>query len=295
MDILEKLKTAFRNGTALTQLIFINVGVFVLLQTVLIVFRLFNVPADFIVGYLTLPADLSALLLRPWSVLSYMFLHEEFFHILFNMFALYWFGKLFLMFHNEKQLIGLYLVGGLVGAAVYVAAFNLFPYFQPVVPVSVVLGASGSIMAIIVATAIQSPNMEMRIMFIGNVKLKYIAIIAVLMSFFGVTSNNAGGEIVHLGGALAGYIFIVSLRQGKDFTAGISKVLDLFSNLFKPRKLKVKPNKSRSNGKMSDAEFNVNKARRMEDIDRILDKIKTSGYDSLSSEEKKRLFEQGKN
>jgi len=210
------------------------------------------------------------------------------------MLALYWFGKLFLMFSTEKQLVGLYVMGGFAGALFYVAAFNIFPYFEPVIQHTVLLGASASIMAIIVAAAMQSPNMELRMLFIGNIKLKYVAVIAVLASFFGITSNNAGGEIAHLGGALTGYFFVVSLRQGKDFTKWLNKLLDFFSDLFKPRKLKVKPNNKKGSSKMSDAEFNMNKARRMEEIDRILDKIKTSGYESLSSDEKKRLFEQGK-
>jgi len=148
-------------------------------------------------------------------------------------------------------------------------------------------------MAIIVATAVQSPNMELQLLFLGNIKLKYIAIAAVLTSFFGITSNNGGGQLAHLGGALAGYIFIVSLRQGKDLTKGISKILDLINNLFRPGKLKVKTNSAYRKSSVTDAEFNVNKARKMAEIDRILDKIKTSGYESLSVEEKKRLFEQG--
>ena len=125
------------------------------------------------------------------------------------------------------------------------------------------------------------------------VKLKYIAIAAVLISIFGITSNNAGGQLAHLGGALYGYLFVISLRRGKDYTKGFSKLMDGISDLFKPRKLKIKRSKT-SNRKMTDAEFNMDKAKRMKEIDRILDKIKSSGYGSLTSEEKKKLFEQGK-
>ncbi len=222
-----------------------------------------------------------------------MFLHEGFFHLLFNMLSLYWFGKLFLIYFSEKQLVGLYLFGGLMGAFFYVGAFNLFPYYNPILTHSLLLGASGSIMAIIVASATQSPNMEMQLMFIGNMKLKYIALVAVLTSFFGITSNNGGGQLAHLGGALAGYYFVVSLRQGRDLTKGINCLLNFLANIFTAKKLKAKPNRSRTTP-MSDAEFNANKARKMETIDRILDKIKTSGYESLSAEEKKRLFDQGR-
>ena len=210
------------------------------------------------------------------------------------MFTLYWFGKLFLMFFSEKQMLGLYILGGFFGAAFYILAYNIFPFFQPNLVGSTLMGASASIMAIIVAAAMHSPNLEMRMMLIGNVKLKYIAIFFVLMSYFSIMSSNAGGEIAHLGGALAGYIFIVSLRNGRDFTKWINLVLDSIYNLFKPRKLKVKINKNQSKSKMSDAEFNMNKARNMQEIDRILDKIKTSGYESLTAEDKKRLFDQKK-
>jgi hypothetical protein len=210
------------------------------------------------------------------------------------MFTLFWFGRIFLMYFSEKQLVGLYLIGGLMAALVYVVAYNLFPYYAPTLHQSLLLGASGSIMAIIVATAFRSPDMELQVLFLGSVKLKYIAIFFVITSLFGITSNNGGGELAHLGGALAGYLFVVSLRQGKDLTKGISMILDTISNLFGPRKLKVKHNPTRRNSRMSDAEFNMNKVRKMAEIDKILDKIKTSGYESLSVDEKKKLFEQGK-
>jgi hypothetical protein len=209
--------------------------------------------------------------------------------------TLYWFAQIFIMCFNSRQLTGLYLIGGLSGALFYIASYNIFPYFAPVVSASVLLGASASIMAIVVAAALRAPNMELRLLFLGNIKLKYIAILFILISFFGITSNNAGGEIAHLGGALAGYIFIVSLRSGKDITRWLNNFLDFIVNIFKPRKLKVKSAKTKTNRKMTDAEFNMNKARRMEDIDKILDKIKTSGYDSLSADEKKKLFDQGRN
>ncbi len=292
MNLFENIKQTFRQGNALTKLIYINVSVFVLLKLFLVLLRLFNVSGAFVLSYLAVPAELTQLLYRAWTPISYMFLHEGFMHIFFNMLCLFWFGKLFLLYFSEKQLVGLYIIGGLTAALFYVTAFNVFPYYSQDVYRSVLLGASGSIMAIIVATAIQAPNMEMQLLLIGGVKLKYIAIVAVLTSFFGITSDNGGGELAHLGGALAGYIFIVSLRRGMDLTKGLNRFFDGIFTLFKPRRLKVKPNPNRRNPPMSDAEFNANKARRMAEIDKILDKIKTSGYDSLSSEEKKRLFEQ---
>jgi membrane associated rhomboid family serine protease len=293
MNVLDNLKQTFRQGSMLIKLIYINAGVFLALQIVMIVFRLFNGSGSFVVSYLAVPADLIQLLYRAWTPISYMFLHEELLHFIFNMLSLFWFGKIFLMYFSERQLVGLYIFGGLLGAIFYVAAYNLFPYFAPVLHQSILLGASASIMAIILAAAIQMPNMQLQLMFLGNIKLKYIAAFFVLTSFFGITSSNGGGQLSHLGGALAGYLFVVSLRQGSDLTRGLARILDVFVTLLGPRKLKMKPNPHYNKTKVSDAEFNANKARKMVEIDKILDKIKTSGYESLSAEEKKRLFEQG--
>jgi len=294
MNIIDTVKQTFKQGNSLIRLIYINAGVFVLLKLALIILLLFNHSGSFILSYLAIPADLTQLIYRAWTPLTYMFLHEGFLHIFFNMFTLFWFGRIFTMYFSEKQLVGLYLFGGLLAAMFYVIAYNIFPYYSQSLHQSLLLGASGSIMAIIVATAFRSPDMEMQLLFLGGIKLKYIAIFFVLTSLFGITSNNGGGELAHLGGALAGYLFVVSLRQGKDLTKGLNRILDAITNLFGPRKLKVKSNPNRRSSTMSDAEFNMNKVRNMAEIDRILDKIKTSGYESLSTEEKKRLFEQGK-
>lgn len=293
MDIIQNIKQTFQRGNALTRLIYINAAVFVALNLLIIFMQLFNTPGRFIFSYLAIPADLNLLLQRAWTPLTYMFLHERIWHFVFNMLTLYWFGKMFLLYFSEKQLVGLYIIGGLSAAALYIVSLNLFPYYADILPHSLLLGASGSVMAIILATAVQAPDMEMRLLLLGGVKLKYIAIFFVLISLFGITSENGGGELAHLGGALAGYLFIVSLRQGKDLTKGINSILDGVYNLFRPRRLKVKPNPHRRQAPMTDAEFNMNKARKMEEIDRILDKIKTSGYESLSADEKKRLFDQG--
>jgi membrane associated rhomboid family serine protease len=294
MNILDNIKQTFKQGSSLIKLIYVNASVFVLLKLILILLLLFNQSGTFLLSYLAIPADLSLLLYRAWTPLTYMFLHEGFLHILFNMFTLFWFGRIFLMYFSEKQLVGLYLVGGFFAAAVYVISYNIFPYYAPELHQSLLLGASGSIMAIIVATAFRSPNMELQMLFIGNVKLKYIAIFFVLTSLFGITSINGGGELAHLGGALAGYLFVVSLRQGRDLTTGLNRILDALSDLVGPRKLKVRPNPNRKKSTMSDAEFNMNKVRKMAEIDKILDKIKTSGYESLTTEEKRKLFDQGK-
>lgn len=297
MNVWENIKLTFKRGDTLIKLIYVNVGIFVLLKIAVILLKLFNISAGFILPWLAVPADLSMLLQRFWTPVTYMFLHEGFFHLFFNMLCLYWFGKIFLSVFSERHLVGLYFVGGLVSALFYVAAYNIFPYYAPMVSSSVLLGASGSIMAIIIASAAKLPNMEIRLFLLGGVKLKYVAIATILVSFFGITSANGGGELAHLGGALTGYLFILFLNKGTDITAWFNKIADAVVNLFKPKQLKVKKGKknaAQQTKKMTDEEYNMNKAKNMVEIDRILDKIKESGYDSLTSDEKRRLFEQGK-
>lgn len=295
MQFLDYFKQTFKQGNALTRLIYINIAVFVVVKLIIISFTLFNNANANFLSYLAVPAGLNQLLTRIWTPITYMFLHEGIMHILFNMLNLFWFGKLFLMYFSEKHLVGLYLLGGIFGAVFYIVAFNVFPFYAPLLYQSLLLGASGSIMAIIVATATKSPDMEMQLLLLGSIKLKYIALFIIGLSFFGITSDNGGGQLAHIGGALAGYLFVVSLRQGVDLTKAINWLLDKIVDIFKPHKLKIKPNKHRSNQRMSDGDFNANKAKNMVQIDKILDKIKTSGYESLSEEEKKKLFNQGMN
>jgi membrane associated rhomboid family serine protease len=258
---------------------------------------------------LAIPSNVSVLLHRFWTPISYMFLHKDFFHILFNMLCFFWLGRIFLSAFSQRHLVGLYFVGGLFAALFYIVAFNVFPYYESLIAGSMLLGASGSVIAIIVASATKFPNMGIRLFLVGNIKLKYIAIFLVLINIFGITGNeiitdkiinektNFGGAWAHLGGALAGYLFIVFLNKGTDITAWFNKIIDAIVNLFKPRTMrvkKVKYNTAQPNRKMTDQEYNMNKVQNMAEIDRILDKIKESGYDSLSAEDKKRLFEQKK-
>ena len=223
-----------------------------------------------------------------------MFVHYDVWHILFNMLWLYWFGQIFLMSFSEKQMVGLYLLGGIAGGLLYLLSYNLFPYFDG--KEGLMCGASASIIAIVVATAFRMPDYKVNLLFLGAISLKYIALVTIIIDLLSVTSANGGGHIAHLGGALLGYWFIVRWEKGKDLTAPVNKLIDKIVTGFKPRpKIKVsRPSNRSSSRPETDMEYRARKKKENDEIDSILDKIKKSGYTSLSAEEKKRLFEAGK-
>lgn len=224
-------------------------------------------------------------------------MHTGFMHILFNMLWLYWFGQLFLYFFSAKHLRGLYVLGGLLGAIMYLASFNLFPYFSDAVAHSYMLGASASVLSIVVATAYRKPDYEVRMLFLGSIRLKYIALFMVLSDLLFISSENAGGHIAHLGGAIGGWLFAASLSKGVDLTAWINKLLDWFIDVFTGKlfKREKKPKMSvHYSKKQKDYEYNAQKKVQSDEIDRILDKLKKTGYENLTTEEKKSLFDASK-
>ncbi len=291
--ITEEIKASFKEGNSLAKLIYINLGVFVVVKLFKVILFLFNVNAGFDpVHWLAVPADLAKLITRPWTLVTYMFLHEGFLHILFNLLWLYWFGKIFLQYLSEKSLLNVYLLGGLAGAGLYILAFNLFPVFQAAVPVSFALGASAAVLAIVIAISVYTPDYTLNLLFIGPVKLKYIALFVVGLDILSIAGSNAGGHIAHLGGALFGYFFARKINRGEDITKGFGKFVDTVFSWFKPKqKMKVTHKKE-----ATDMEYNKRKAEEQEEIDKILDKIALSGYKSLSKHEKDILFKMsGKN
>lgn len=236
----------------------------------------------FAAEYLSLPSYLPKLLRHFWTPITYMFLHAGFFHILFNMLWLYWMGQIFEEYLGNKRTIGVYLLGGLTGGFLFVLFYNIFPLFtqQPgLVEGSATVGASAAVMAIIIATATLVPDYTIYLMFIGPVRLKWIALFIIILDFLGISGLNAGGEISHLGGALFGFVYIKQLQRGNDWVG-------FFTRLFKKRSKLTVASKNSSK--------NPGNTPRQEDIDRILDKISQSGYDSLTKQEKEILFRASK-
>lgn len=301
--ISDEIKNSFRHGTSVVKLIYINLGVFIVIKLIYVFFFLFSPSLDNIQGkslffqqniltYLMLPASLGDLLLKPWTVISYMFLHFEFFHILVNLLWLFWFGRIFMKYLTEKQIFSTYLLGGICGAFLFVLAYNLFPGLKADLPVAEALGASASVTAIVMAVSFYAPNYTVYLPFIGPVKIKYIAIVYIVLDVLQIASSNAGGHIAHLGGALYGYIFAVQLKNGKDISRGFARIGDSVAVLFK-KKPKMKVSYKSHAKQMNDLDYNKTKADFQKEIDRILDKIAKSGYDSLTKKEKETLFKMG--
>lgn len=289
---IEDLKRQYKSGSALIKLIFINVAMFLLVHVVGLLLWLFGIGggSEVMVYWLALPAELGNLITKPWSLITYMFLQESFMHILMNMLILYFGGQIFTQFLNQKKLLGVYILGGLAGGLLYIITFNIFPVFASVLPGSIALGASASVMAVLVAAATYVPNFVVRLVFLGNVKLKYIALVYVILDIISIRQGNAGGHIAHIGGALLGFFFAKQLQSGKDITVFVNQLLTYVKAIFSTkRKMKVvykNPGKTKTN-----AEFNAQKKANQQKIDGILDKISKSGYDSLTGEEKAILFD----
>jgi membrane associated rhomboid family serine protease len=288
MSVLDEIKASFKSGNALIKLIYINIAVFLAVKLIGVFVTLLQLNYKIApVYWLSVTADLSGLMYKPWTVFSYMFVHEQFLHILFNMLWFFWFGQIFLRYFSEKKLVSLYLLGGLAGAAFYIIAFNAFSIYNPSISM---IGASASVIAIVVAISFYIPDHTINLMFIGPVKLKYLALASILIDLLSITSANAGGHIAHLGGALFGYLYISQIIRGKNITKGFDRFMDKIVSIFKPRP-KVKVSYRRPiNDLDRDIEYNKSKKEKQHEVDKILDKIAKSGYDSLSKKEKETLF-----
>ncbi|WP_090627251.1 rhomboid family intramembrane serine protease [Parapedobacter indicus] len=275
---------AFRSGNPLYVLIAINIVVFLGLGVLSLVRALgiTSIPlSDYVVSWLQLPASVSGWLHRPWTIGTYMFTQQGLFHILFNMLWLFWLGIIFLDFLKKRQLTFVYLAGGLAGGVLYLLAFNLIPVFRADAFRTVMIGSSASVSAVVFATATLLPDYTIRLLFFGNVKLKYLALVFIALDILAVGGLNAGGSIAHIGGALFGFVYIKRLQNGQDWSRVLGRPR-------KKRKLRV----VRTDVPTTPQEEPL--VPNQEVIDRILDKISQSGYDSLTKAEKEALFKASK-
>ncbi|MCC7302015.1 MAG: rhomboid family intramembrane serine protease [Bacteroidia bacterium] len=274
-SITNDIRMQLRSPSALIRIIIANVAVFLLLNLLL---RIVLLLAGFsggeinswqhrIENWLALPYDPALLLTRPWTLFTSLFIHGGLTHILFNMLNLYWFGSIFSEF-TKKRFSIVYFGGGLVSAALAWTMYQLFPQWYGIA--AFMIGASGAVMAIVAAAATLVPDYSVNLIFIGPVRIKYLALFMILFDLLAVTQfSNTGGHIAHLGGAFFGYLYIRSIKNGW--------------NLKLPKK-KLKVVHRRSAGE------SVSKRDAQKRIDDILDKINRSGYDSLTKEEKEDWF-----
>lgn len=295
----DEFKSAFqRHNNAHAQLIIINVVVFIVLAIFMVITKIggFESVFETVHKQFQIPARFAEFINRPWTIITYAFAHDltGLFHILFNMLALYWFGKLFIEYLGSDKLVAVYVLGALSGGIFYLLAYNTIPFFvaqSDHVQIGMV-GASAAVDAIIVATAVLLPNYTFYLLLIGPVKIKYIAAVAVLLSVIGTVGSNAGGNIAHLGGALIGFIYIKQLQAGVNWGIWITVTLDWFKDLFKS-KPKVKVTYRKDEKQSSAKSASSHKASQAE-IDAILDKISDRGYESLTKAEKEKLFNEGR-
>ena len=287
MGITDEIKLSYKHGSYLTKLIYINIAIWIVVRLASVFLVLGGNENLTFISWFALPASFGQFLTRPWTLITYMFLHYELWHILFNLLWLYSFGRIFLEYHQPRKLLFIYIFGGISGGIFFMVAYNFFPYFQHAIAFTQLLGASAAVITIVVATAVYVPNHVLHLILIGPVKIKWIALLSVLIYVVNLTGDNAGGNFAHLGGAFWGLLYMSLLRSGIDISAKTERFFDRLFNWSKPkRKLTVEYN----SGNYRDYSYNRSKKAQQEEVNRILDKISTTGYDTLNPEEKEILF-----
>ncbi|MBD2754884.1 rhomboid family intramembrane serine protease [Spirosoma validum] len=297
--LFEDFRSEFNKpNNTLVQLILINIVVFL----VLLVAKVSLTMAQnldvyyFIREQLMLPGQVQAFLYKPWTLFTYFFTHDEIFHILYNMLFLYWFGRLIDEYLGNRRLIGLYIMGGLAGGVLYLAMYNLVPYFQNQSDAARMLGASAAAFSVAVGAATLLPNYTFHLLFFGAVRIKYIVFFFIILSVAQSAGTNAGGNLAHLGGALMGFFYVKLLQNGTDLGRPVYWLADGWSNLFKPKPAVKVSYRQRSNANTQASSYVAPSSSSslstpdQDEVDTILDKISRSGYESLTREEKQKLF-----
>lgn len=289
MNILEDLKLQYKMGGFEQKIIYWNVAAFLISLVFFYQFKLglFDFPT-----WISLSSNWSVVLLRPWTLLSYAFFHAGFFHLLFNMVILNFSGRLFLTFFSQKQFLGLYILSSIFAGLIFFISYLVMNLGYD----TAIVGASGAIMAVLVATATFSPLMNLRLLIIGNVKLWQFTAVILVLDLIQISVENTGGHIAHLAGAFFGFVFIKLLQNGIDLSKGVSFVLDRIVNLGKPKKTIPfkKVHRNYTHNQQKTPSKIIIKDKTQQQIDEILDKISQSGYDSLTKQEKEFLFKAGK-
>ncbi len=281
------MKGLFKQNAVLKCLLLFNVFIWIMVAFANLSLWLYKSPnTNPLVTWLSVPADWLALMNKPWTVFTYMFLHERFWHLFFNVWMLWFGGMIFTRFLSQKQLALTYGLGGLTGALFFILAYNLFPVFETAKYTAVAMGASASVLAILVAAATCKPDYGLNLLFFGQLKFKWLAIVFVIIDLVSISGDNPGGHIAHLGGALFGFMYGLLLRKGIAPSPKSARKKRKPKMEYTPyEEIHGEPKVPRS-----DEEYNRQKAERERDVDAILDKIAKDGYASLTADEKEFLF-----
>ncbi|MDH3246631.1 MAG: rhomboid family intramembrane serine protease [Saprospiraceae bacterium] len=297
-SILADIRKEFSTGNMISRLIIINVGVFILINMVRLILHFSNggvTPGVYydIVHFFSISSSIFHNLTHPWVFITSIFLHEGFWHILWNMLFLYWFGRIVADLIGESKIFPIYLLGGVIGCLVFWMSAQLLPYggTRPIYA----LGASAGVMAIVMTSGMIAPDYVLRLFLLGDVKLKYVVAVLILLDLFGLAGNyNTGGHFAHLGGVFMGWFYVQQLRTGNDWGEGVNGILRKVEQFFTqdpPRKSKAKQTKLVVKHRYRKSKREEDLPDTQERIDFILDKIKAQGYNSLTQEEKDFLRE----
>lgn len=291
----DEFKNAFqRANNGHVQLIIINVIVYLIFAVFFVFSNVLQVPSFFnaIHHQLAIPAPFFEFLQKPWTIITYAFIHDwtGIFHILFNMLVFYWFGKLFVEYLGSDKLIAVYVLGAIAGGVAYLLVYNIIPFYEARIPSGGMVGASAAVYAIVVATATLLPDYTFFLLLLGPVRIKYIAAFYIVVSFLGSVGPNEGGNVAHLGGALIGFIYIKQLQAGVNLGNWVTSTLDWCKSLFKAKPAVKVTYRKDSASKKSSKPPTVSQ----DEIDTILDKISDGGYESLTKDEKEKLFNASK-
>jgi membrane associated rhomboid family serine protease len=290
MSLSQDIKFKFSRLNIFEKIIAVNVVVFIVAK---VVFILFKGESDPIFKWFVFPVNLGDFIFQPWSLLTYAFVHYDFWHLAFNMLWLYFIGRMFLNLFSTKMALNVYFLGAIFGALLFMLGYNVLPSFFN--KGTLLVGASAAVRALLIFLCAYMPKMEVRI-FTFNLKLWYLGAAIVVLDLFGLFGNNPGGNIAHLGGAILGYFYATQLLKGTDIGKGFEKFMDNFTGMFKrsPKKSKLKTvHKTKNKGFAGHTKGEFSEFNKQKQIDIILDKISKSGYDSLTKEEKELLFKAG--
>ena len=273
--LFNKISNEFKVSSSLNKIIYLNIILFLIIKVCISIFFLFEINTIELFNKFYLPAKINLIKVQPWSIFSFMFIHSNFVHLIFNMLWLYFIGNIFLQWLDEKQLIFIYLLGGISGGLFFVLCYNYIPLLQKNIENTLALGASASIFAIMMAITIYKPDQQIQIPFIQKIKLKNITIFLTIYYIVSLTGGNTGGYLAHFGGGIFSFIYMKQLNKSK-----------IFKSMFK--------NNSKFKEKDSDYIYNQKQSKKNKEIDIILEKISKSGYNSLSNKEKEILFKSSK-